>query len=493
MDALLREVRRQASRGDGPDTGRVLDWLHRRTGCHAALVVDGAGTVESSTAGFPRTVLSALAPLLARLSGGQLAAAASRAGGLHVRCEALGPHEPRPVLVVAGPAEPAPGEAALISHTGGVLSLLRRAGGSDRNWRGYQDKARQLRFAVLQALVSGDPLLARRMTTGAVPPLLDAGRLRIHLLHCPPAERDRTARTHQDPSGYHGRDLMVQCPVFREHLICLVADDETGTAGTADGPGDRERGLGAALRRLVREDPRYALGVSGVHPLGATAAAYGQAAHALAAARTAPDRVAFFHGRTRLDGVLPRQPALEWARALLRPLDSAPKTSADVTRLALGMPRSAVACLLGLSRNTVTAHLRRAEQALGLDLADVRCRADVHLALALSSAYPGTEPADRPPPSPALDELLRTERAAAWARTVLHPLQDRHRRTLQAWLDANADAQEAARRMAISRNTVRSHLRGAEAVLGLDLLTTGAGIHDVVHAVRIAEARSASV
>ncbi|MEV0776928.1 hypothetical protein [Streptomyces sp. NPDC050428] len=39
--------------------------------------------------------------------------------------------------------------------------------------------------AVLQALLAGEPLLARRLTAGAVPPLLDAGGLRVHLLHCP--------------------------------------------------------------------------------------------------------------------------------------------------------------------------------------------------------------------------------------------------------------------------------------------------------------------
>ncbi|MFI9046976.1 helix-turn-helix domain-containing protein [Streptomyces sp. NPDC053427] len=484
LDGLLREVRRQASRGGEPDVRHVLDWLHRQTGAHVALITDESGTVESSTAGFPREALRPLAPLLARLSGGQLAAAATQTEALHVRCEALGPHEPRPLLVVASRSEPTPQEIALTSHTGSLLTLLHRAEASDRNWHGYQYKARQLRFAVLHALMAGGPVLARRMTTGAVPPLLDAGRLRVHLLHCPSSDRDRIARAHQDPSGYHGPDLMVHCPVFKEHLICLIADD-----ATAGGFGGQERGQGEILRRLVRDNPRYALGISGAHPLSATAAAYGQAAHALAAARTTPGRVAFYHGRTPLEGVLPRQPALDWSRALLRPLDSVPKTSADITRLAMNMPRSAVARLLSLSRNTVTAHLRRTQRALGLDLADVRCRAAVHLALALSSSCADPEPGDHQLPF-TLDDLLRNESAAAWARTILRPLQARHRRTLQAWIDANTDAQEAARRMAISRNTVRSHLRTAEAVLGLDLLTTGTGIHDVVHALHITNARA---
>ncbi|MEV8022385.1 helix-turn-helix domain-containing protein [Streptomyces sp. NPDC086554] len=487
LSGLLREVRRQASCVAGTDVCRILDWLHQQTGVDVAVVADDARTVESSTTGFPQEVLRSLAGLLARLSGGQLAAAATQADGLHVRCEALGPYEPRPVLVVVGRSAPTPEAVALTSHAGHVLALLRRAEGVDRTWRDYHDKARQLRFAVLHGLLAGGPMLARRMTTGAVPPVLDAERLRVHLLRCPSGDRDRIARAHQDPSGYHGQALMVHCPVFKEHLICLIADD--GDDGTPCGSGGPERGLGQTLRLLVRDDPRYALGISGAQPLTATAEAYSQAAHALAAARTTPGRVSYYHGQTPLVGILPAQPALAWARALLRPLDSVPKASADITRLAVSMPRSGVARLLGLSRNTVTAHLRRAELALGQDLSDVRSRATVHLALALGNSCAGPEP-DHHQRAPALPDLLSNELAAAWAQTVLRPLHARHRRTLQAWIDANTDAQQAARRLDISRNTVRAHLRTAEAALGLDLLTTGTGTHDVVHALDITAARA---
>ncbi|MET8686902.1 helix-turn-helix domain-containing protein [Streptomyces sp. NPDC004732] len=487
LDGLLREVRRQAGGEAEPDIRRVLDWLHRQTGAHVALVAHDTRTVESATADFPSGVLRPIAPLLARLCAGQLASAVTQAEGLHVRCEGIGPHGPRPVLVVAGAVEPAPETAALVPHTSSVLAMLRQAGESDRSMRDYQRKARQLRLAVLHALMAGGPVLARRMTGGDVPPLLEARRLRIHLLRCPSADRDRIAQLHQDPSGYHGRDMVVHCPAFNEHLICLVADDEE--EGT---PGGRARqpGLGETLIRLVRDNPRYALGISGAHPLGATAEAYSQSAHALAAARTAPGRVAFYHGQTSLQSLLPRQPAAHWARTLLQPLDSVPRTSADITRLAMTAPRSGVARLLGLSRNTVTAHIRQVEQALGQDLTDVRCHAAVHLALALSGSAPGPGPADddRQPP-PGLDDLLAVEAAAAWAQALLRPLHARHRRTLQAWLDTDTDAQQAALRLGISRNTVRAHLRAAEATLGVDLLTHGTGIPDLVHALHILELR----
>ncbi|MFI9190529.1 helix-turn-helix domain-containing protein [Streptomyces californicus] len=482
LDGLLDEIRRQTARGSGPDARRIIDWLHRQTGAHAALIASDARTVEAAGPEFPHTVLRELAELIARVSGGRLAAAVTEAEGLHVRCEALGAPGPRPVLVVAGPPESAPETAALASHAGSVLTLLRRAGESDRTHRAYQRKARQVRLAVLHALMADGPVLARRMTSGAVPPLLEAERLRIHLLSCPSADRDHLTRLHEDPSGYHGPDLMVHCPVFKEHLICLVVEPDA----PADTEGGDGAGLGEALRRLVRDNPRYALGVSGAHPLGATAEAYGQAAHALVAARTTPDRVALYHGRSPLVSVLPAQAAARWSRAVLRPLDEVPKTSGDIARLSLIMPRTGVARLLGLSRNTVTAHIRRTEQVLGQDLADVRCRAAVQLALALCSAPVRPAPDDDGPP-PDLDDLLAAVPAAAWARTLLGRVRERHVRTLRAWVDADTDAQRAAHRLGVSRNTVRAHLRAAESALGLDLLTHGSGVHDVVHALRIAE------
>ncbi|WP_413099022.1 helix-turn-helix domain-containing protein [Streptomyces sp. Inha503] len=531
LDELLHEVRRQMSRGVGADPRPVLDWLGRQIGADVALV-GGAGAVETSTARFPRQILPSLEPTLARLSGGQMAAAVTESGALQVRLEALGPHAPRPVLVVAGTAAPTREAASLVSHAGSLIALLDRAQDADTTFRGYQHKARQLRFAVFSALLAGDLTLARRMTTGAVPALLDAARLRVYLLHCPPEDRDRLAQTYQDGSGYHGTGLMVHCPAFKEHLICLVADgaadgaadgsddepaDESG--GRFDGDPDTDPhdfaddpgtapGQGAVLRRLVRDNPLYALGISSPYPLGATAEAYGQALHALAAARHTPERMAAYLGRTPLVPLLPRTEAGSWARALLRPLGSTPRATLDITRLAVTFPRSAVARLLDISRNTVSHHLGRVEATLGLDLGEVRTRAALDLAFCLTGGQPdgglGSEGGFGPEggsgsagglgaqggrPVPTLEELFRTEPARAWAREFLRPLQDTRgrdlRTTLRAWIDANTDAQRTARHLGLSRNTVRAHLRAAEHLLSRDLLTTRSGIHDLVHALHI--------
>ncbi|MFG3532500.1 helix-turn-helix domain-containing protein [Streptomyces sp. NPDC047917] len=160
-------------------------------------------------------------------------------------------------------------------------------------------------------------------------------------------------------------------------------------------------------------------------------------------------------------------------------------TSPDITRLTMNMPRAAVAKLLGLCRNTGTAHLNRTEASLGLDLTEIRCRAAFHLALVLSSSHFAPEPHCGQPLS-TLDDL--TERAAAWAQP---PSVSRSAPpALRAWADANTDAQEAARALGVSRNTIRTHLRASESVLSLDLLTAGTGIHDIVHAVHIANTRA---
>ncbi|MFE5158287.1 PucR family transcriptional regulator [Streptomyces sp. NPDC056697] len=284
LDELLHEVRRQMGRGTGADPRPVLDWLGRQIDADVALV-GSAGAVETSTARFPHQILPSLEPTLSRLAGGQMAAAATESGAFQVCLEALGPRAPRPVLVVAGTSAPTREAASLVSHAGSLIALLDQAQDADTTFRGYQHKARQLRFAVFSALLAGDLTLARRMTTGAVPALLDAERLRIHLLHCPSEDRDRLAQTYQDGSGYHGTGLMVHCPAFEEHLICLVADGPEVT-----------QGQGTELRRLVRDNPHYALGISSPYPLGATAEAYGQALHALAAARHTPERVAAYPG-----------------------------------------------------------------------------------------------------------------------------------------------------------------------------------------------------
>ncbi|GAA4902685.1 helix-turn-helix domain-containing protein [Streptomonospora salina] len=481
LDDLLRRLRSGVSQDAPPQPQRVADRLLQETGADIALI-NADGEAEVATSGITGGVLAALEPVLTQLLGGQVAAAATQAGGMHVRCELLRRDAPRTVLVVAA-GSPLTREAiTLASHTGTVIDTLRRVHHADTVADRYRYAAGRLRVGLFMALMAGDVTLARRMTVGAVPPLLDAERVRVHLLYCPPSERDSIAATYQDGPGDRGRSLIVRCPVYEPHLICLVPDDD---GGDRDGSG-----LGAVLRSLVRHDPRYALGISEPQPLQATAEGYEQARHALAAARHTTGRTAPYHGHAPLAGLLPRAQAGAWSRAVLAPLDTLPRFTVDVTRLALTFPRLGVARLLGISRNTVTAHLRRAEDAIGADLHDIHVRADLALAMAVSG-LPAVGGGPDGPPQGALDALLATEEADAWARAFLKPVEDRAdphlRSTLRAWVGAGGDAQRAARGLAVSRTTVRSRMRTAERLLNRDLLALGPGTHDLVHALRIAD------
>ncbi|MDI9886856.1 hypothetical protein QMZ92_21405 [Streptomyces sp. HNM0645] len=187
LDELLRLVRRRSP-------ASVLAWLGGRIGADVAWV-GRTGSVDAATPGFPPGVARVLPEHTAPLAGGGLAAATTHLDGREVRLEAFGGRAPRPVLVTAASAPLPRDSAVLASHAGGLLELLDRVGEADENARGYEAKSRQLRFAVLTALMSGDVTLARRMTTGDVPPLLGAERVRVHLLHCTPADRDRLTRT----------------------------------------------------------------------------------------------------------------------------------------------------------------------------------------------------------------------------------------------------------------------------------------------------------
>ncbi|WP_306949851.1 PucR family transcriptional regulator [Streptomyces sp. B4I13] len=486
LDELLRVVQRSGRPED------VLVWLGQRTATAAAWVCPG-GRIAAATDGFPREAVEALGEQLERLADGRLGAATTRHGDLEVRLEACGRHAPRPVLVTVGAAGLSREAAALGSRAGGLLRLLGEAHRADHGARGYEEKARALRFAVLTALMTGDVTLARRMTHRDVPPVLDAERVRVHLLHCPPADRDRLASTFQDASGHHGAGLMVHRPAFLDHLICPIAErDGDGEGSRGRGPDDR---LAGVLRRLVRENPGYALGVSRPHPIAATATAYGEAVHALAVARNSPERLAVYHGSPSLLPLLPRPAALSWARAHVEPLLSEAKITQDAIRLAVAFPRAAVARLLGISRTTVTAHCGRAQRALRADLADVRVRAVLDLALALNGLPP--EPGvEATPVPPSLGHLLRSAPALEWATGFLQPLGEAAHRdlhtTVRTWVGHNTDAQRAAEALALSRNTVRARLRTAERLLNRDLLTTGSGLHDVVHALVATDHRAHS-
>ncbi|MER7133121.1 helix-turn-helix domain-containing protein [Streptosporangium saharense] len=481
LGEFLRLAGQAARRPESDDRlDAVVTWLRQRL-CVEIALIGRSGVVDLSTSGFPRETLKPLEPTLTDLATGKVASAAKEVGGLRILLEAVGAEPPRPVLLIAGTETLARQAASSASHVGALVAALHRARETTQTFRIYQGKAHQVRLALFMTLMAGDVTLARRISTGAVPPLLSASYLRVCILQCPPAERDRIAWAHEDTSGYHGRGLMVRCPVYDEHLICLAGEDEN------EGPGADRRGLPGLLRSLA-EDRRYLLGISRPHSLAATAQAYQQALHALAAARGGATWAAAFQGEPSLEEVLPHETARHWARRLLAPLDSAPRLTVDVLDLGLQFPRARVANLLGISRNTVTAHLKRAEEALGLDLENMGCRAALFLALKITG--PGSGDGPETAVLPGLAQVLRGQAVQRWAEGFLQPLDKHgHRRdlhtTLREWVEANLDAQQAAHRLRVSRNTVRARLISAQRALNRDLLSGGPGVYDLVHAFHI--------
>ncbi|MEV8315019.1 helix-turn-helix domain-containing protein [Streptomyces sp. NPDC059900] len=135
---------------------------------------------------------------------------------------------------------------------------------------------------------------------------------------------------------------------------------------------------------------------------------------------------------------------------------AAPQLTFDITSLALNFPRSGVAQLLGISRNTVTAHLGRVQDALGLNLQCPRGRAGLALALAVTDLpRPENRAVSEHGPLPSADGLLAAQ--AATHHTI--------RQNLWAWIEAGTDARQTARNLGISRATMRARLLAAEQLL----------------------------
>ncbi|MEU8434094.1 helix-turn-helix domain-containing protein [Streptomyces sp. NPDC029216] len=494
--AGLLKAARVAPHGHRAAVRRVLAWLGGAVGGVARL---GAGGPDPQPAPHPDP------HLLRAVSAGTPRSAVVSEPGRYLRLLALGPESPHPVLVVSRPTPYDETAASLVAHAATVLELLLRAGEADAQRRRLAEAGYGVRLSVLQLLMGGEVALAQRTMAGLRPGLLDAERAVVLVLEAPEAERREVARACEGLLA--GRALVVRCPADDGHVIVVAP---LGTPG----PGPADGGAEAALREFVADHPGVFLGVSDRHSLSRVAAGYDDAMRSLAAARLLPGRVADHSARIRLPEVLDAGAAAAWAAAFLRPLAAVPPQDRGqlTATVRLGLEFTAVnaARLLGISRNTVRARLDRAAGLLGLDLGDVRARAALDLALrfhdggggerehATGSTRPTGPTGATSAPSPAgpvdagprlLDGLLASAPVRAWAQSLLAPLSTDERdlrRTLCDWVGENCAVEPAARRRGVHPQTVREHLRAAEALLRRQLIAGGSGLYEVVLALTAA-------
>jgi hypothetical protein len=453
----------------GRDLGRLVDWLARTVGASVCLQ-DGRGDL---LAGQRLPLDSAV---LADVAAGRVSAAALADGARQVRLVGIRHQGPGPeaaaVLAVARPEPFDRHTAEILNHTAVVLELLLRERELAEAGRRLRRATADLRLAILQLLMVEDTVSARRVAAGLWPGLLEEDTARVYVLEGAAAERDGLAEACVDST--EGRALVVRCPAVDEHVIVVGPSAEVG-----------ER-----LQDIVAGRPGTYLGGSPRQRLALTSTAYGQAVTALAVARFRPERSAVYAARTRPAQLMDPAGLRAWAAAVLRPLDTLPHhVRAELLATArLGLEFTAVnaAKVLGVSRNTVRARMDRIAGLLGADLSRLAVRAVAHTALnteALHGPYGPSSGAAERPARIRLAELLGTGALRSWAEGLLGRLDEDGRdlrRTLRAWTGADAHAERAAEALGVHAQTVREHVRAAEAVLERRLTAGGTDLYEVV-------------
>lgn len=402
---------------------------------------------------------------LAAITEGTTQAATADAGEWNVRLYALGP-APAPYHVLAVARARTAGwpqhATEAVAHAELLLSSWLRTR------RAAERERAPIRTSVLQMLMSGNVLAARRAATplNMSPGVLTADEARIYVIGGHSGYRD----TLVSACHHHLGDaaLVVGCPVDDEQVI-IVATPEAHLA-------DR-------IRALVTERDGFHLGASRPMPLGALATGHGEATRALAAARSSPERYAVFTPDVDLVRLLPERAARRWAAHLLAPLAGWPAARRtewlDGMRLWLSYGPIGAARLAGFHRNTVRQRADTLAQALGLDLGAVAGRIRLDLALRVEALYedapplPAPAPGEPDDPAPALDlhDLLSGEQTQAWAADYLAALDADLLPTVAAWITSGQHTPTAAARLGVHPKTVAARLRRAESQLHKPLIS----------------------
>lgn len=462
----------------------LVEWLAARLGGWTG-VLDVGGTAGPELAVRAAVELSARGVRSAVLHGERSSALLFALDGSRALAAVLDrPHRP--------------GASALLADAAAVLVLVLRAEEAERREERAELAESRAREAVLHLLMNGRLSTAHQIAEALCPSLPDP--MRMYVVECRTGARGEVARLCGELTD--GRAWIVRCPVYVRHLIVLVP------AGPA-GPGAEHDPLAEALAGAVRDG---AVGVSGHLRLRDAPAAYAQAFHALAVARSRAGRHARFGPGPELE-LAAHAAGTGWAEALLAPLHAyEPRRPQDPGAQELRATAHAwlnfgshATRLLKVHRNTLATRLRLIESVLGTDLARLPEQAALSLALRLTPGGAGTSPggaaggpagaSDRSgqsgPAGPSgpivaagLDGVLSHPDLVAWARAHLAPLTGRDappgaRDTVRAWLRNDAHLVPAAAALGISVPGTRKRLTRIEALLERSLLQSPSARYDL--------------
>ena len=456
----------------------------------SAVLLDGAAHVIAGTA--DAHLLKQLGEEIGRVASRRARSAAIDIDALTAEVLSVGEAEPYAVLVVARRRPFTPELRALVSSIGHALWQRWRLDTITADERRLAEAAQRLRNGVLQQLMSGDVTGARRTAGAMGPPLADT--VRVSIVECG-AGRGRVAAQCAEACG--GEAWIVPCPVYNHHLIVIAPAGEK----------PEEEGIVQALKALAHDRADVYVGISRDAALSQTPDAYQEAMHALAAARSAPDRATLFVSNVGVELAMALgNEAPPWALRLLRPLleyKPARQGGPDATELTMTLGLwllfgTGAADLLQLHRNTLDARLRRIAALLGRDLAPIGVQAALHLALRLVQLRLSTQVVSLAESAidVGLDDLLVSPEAAGWADMLLAPLMDGANATLmetvRTWLGHNAQTKPTAIALSRSVPAVRKRLTRAERLLGLSLLTSPSAASDLWLALRSHDLREAA-
>ncbi|MEU9022975.1 PucR family transcriptional regulator [Actinomadura sp. NPDC048394] len=353
-----RELTRAALTGPGALVRRLARLLGGW-----ALLLDASGAVRHAEPAAARDRAAALAPELARLrrrpaSGSTPASMALAVPGDHIVLQRVGlGGRPRGFLAV-GTRAPLPH----VAHTivGAAVALLTLQSETPRTGRDAR--------AALAALLAGLPATGPAVPRGPVRVLACAGGgAVVDALETDPAGERCLA------APLDGGTAVIVPDDLAGAVTALLAG--TGPIGVSD-PGEADAGAGAL------------------------AGALRQAEDALAAARRTGRQVlrhADLPGQGVL-GLLEPEAARAFAAALLAPLAAEDLVGTVRAYVAANGQGEAAARALGVHRHTLRSRIRKAAELLGRDLDDPAARAELWIALAVTSN--GDGPIGRPGDSP---------------------------------------------------------------------------------------------